>query len=120
MEDGTAITPTLGDKRERWIAAQGYKSKKQEEAARQAYAAGAMDALQHSTALKALVAKVTGNDLQLQTRPVPLQIRAAALVQRVAGLNRDAGEVGAGMLAQLVDEARAVAKVDAEPARGAA
>lgn len=29
-----------------------------------------------------------------------------ALLQRVAGLNRDAGEIGAGMFAQLVDEAR--------------
>ena len=31
-----------------------------------------------------------------------------ALAQRVAALNRDAGEIGAGMLASLVDDARAV------------
>lgn len=35
-----------------------------------------------------------------------------ALAERVARLNRDAGEIGAGMLAGLVDDARAaIAKV---------
>ena len=33
-----------------------------------------------------------------------------ALAQRVARLNRDAGEIGAGMLASLVDEARRLVK----------
>ena len=33
-------------------------------------------------------------------------IELQALAERVARLNRDAGEIGAGMLASLVDEAR--------------
>ena len=49
-------------------------------------------------------------------------IQLERLAVRVARLNRDAGEIGAGMLAQLVDEARRVLgdKDDAigEPAAG--
>lgn len=33
-------------------------------------------------------------------------IELAAFIERVARLNRDAGEIGAGMLASLVDDAR--------------
>lgn len=33
-------------------------------------------------------------------------LELAAFAERVARLNRDAGEIGAGMLATLVDEAR--------------
>jgi hypothetical protein len=76
METKSSNTPTLGDKRERWIAAQHIKSKTVAEIARRAYAAGVVDALQHSTALKVIVANVTGNEhLQLQTRPVDLFTR---------------------------------------------
>lgn len=35
-------------------------------------------------------------------------VRAFSLVSRVAHLNRDAGEIGAGMLASLVDEANTI------------
>ena len=44
-------------------------------------------------------------------------IQLERLAVRVARLNRDAGEIGAGMLAQLVDEARRVLG-DGENARG--
>lgn len=59
---------------------------------------------QDSLRLKGLAAAVSGHaeafSREADEDPV------SALLQRVAGLNRDAGEIGAGTLAQLVDEAR--------------
>lgn len=59
---------------------------------------------QDSLRLKGVAAAVSGHaeafSREADEDPV------SALLQRVAGLNRDAGEIGAGTLAQLVDEAR--------------
>lgn len=59
---------------------------------------------QDSLRLKGLASAVSGHaeafSREADEDPV------SALLQRVAGLNRDAGEIGAGTLAQLVDEAR--------------
>ncbi|CAB3730862.1 Uncharacterised protein [Achromobacter xylosoxidans] len=57
-----------------------------------------------SMRLKALAKAMPGH-AEAFNRPAD-QDPVTALLQRLAGLNRDAGEIGAGMLAQLVDEAR--------------
>lgn len=54
--------------------------------------------------LEALAKSTTGH-AEAFSRPAD-QDSVTGLLQRLAGLNRDAGEIGAGMLAQLVDEAR--------------
>lgn len=51
------------------------------------------------------LAKTTTGHAEAFSRPADRD-PVAALLQRLAGLNRDAGEIGAGMLAQLVDEAQ--------------
>lgn len=59
---------------------------------------------QDSMRLKALAKAMPGH-AEAFNRPAN-QDPVTALLQRLAGLNRNAGEIGAGMLAQLVDEAR--------------
>lgn len=49
-------------------------------------------------------------------RAVNLPAAAMALVRRVARLNPDAGEIGAGMLASLVQDARAIVGDDMDDA----
>lgn len=51
------------------------------------------------------LAKTTTGHAEAFSRPAD-QDPITALLRRLADLNRDAGEIGAGMLAQLVDEAR--------------
>lgn len=50
----------------------------------------------------------TASVLRYAAKQLEGQEQLQALAQRVANLNRDAGEIGPGMLAQLVDQARKI------------